>query len=60
MEEMMREYERALLKLCRRREEVCRKIGDFGRRLAVLDEEIDELQESIMYMRPYVGRCDKT
>lgn len=54
LNEMMREYRRALGGLYRRREELCLQLGSFGRRLAVLDEEIDELEEAMMHMRQYI------
>lgn len=53
--EMMQEYRRGLQDLYRRREEMSRKIGAFGRRLAVLDEEIDEMEEALMHMRAYAA-----
>lgn len=52
--QMMGEYRRALCGLYRRREELCSQMGSCGRRLAVLDEEIDELEEAIMQMRAYL------
>lgn len=54
MERLLDEYRRALHRLYGRREEVCAVMGNYGRRLAVLDEEIDELEEAIMQMRPYL------
>ncbi len=54
MERLLEEYRRTLHRLYGRREEVCAAMGSYGRRLAVLDEEIDELEEAIMQMRPYL------
>lgn len=52
----MREYRHALEQLYARREVLCREMGTYGRRLATIDEEIDELEEALMYMRQYEGR----
>ena len=52
----MKEYRQALEKLYARRESLCREIGAVGRRLVMLDEEIDEMEEALMHMRPYVAR----
>lgn len=52
----MREYRRALEQLYARREALCGEMGVFGRRLAMIDEEIDELEEALMYMRQYDRR----
>lgn len=54
MDEMLGEYRRALGGLYRRREELCAEMGTYGRRLAVLDEEIDELEEAVMRIRQYL------
>lgn len=55
MDEMMEEYRRALEQLYARRRVLCGELGAYGRRLAVLDEEIDELEEALMYMRQYAA-----
>lgn len=55
MEELLCEYRGLLARLYDRREAVCAAMGNYGRRLAVLDEEIDELEEAIMQMRPYLA-----
>ena len=59
LNDMMTQYRQTLHSLYDRREKLCREIGSFGRRLAVLDEEIDEMEEAIMQMRPYVQRSER-
>ncbi len=56
LNKMLEEYRQALAGLYRRREEVWRELGCCGRRLAVLEEEIDEMEEAIMQMRPYAAQ----
>lgn len=55
MKTMMEEYRRALETLYRRREELCRDMLNKGQRLRVLDEEIEETEEALMYMREYAA-----
>lgn len=59
METMIEEYRQALTGLYRRREELCKAMGAFGKRLAVLDEEIDELEEAVMHIRRYTAVYQK-
>ena len=53
MKKMMEEYRRTLDNLYRRREELCRDMLNKGQRLRVLDEEIEEAEETLMYIREY-------
>ena len=53
METLMKEYREALERLYRRRAELCGRMLDEGRRLRVLDEEIEETEEALMQMRAY-------
>lgn len=53
--EMMLEYRRSLADLQRRRDELGREIGVAKDRLATLDEEIDEMEEALMFLRRYAG-----
>ena len=53
MEKMIEDYRHALKTLYERREELCRNIQNVGQRLRVLDEEIEETEEALMYMREY-------
>lgn len=55
MKDMIEEYRRALKKLYERREELCRDMLNKGQRLRVLDEEIEETEEALMYMREYAA-----
>lgn len=59
MQNMIEEYRQALAALYRRREELCNAMGAFGKRLAVLDEEIDELEEAVMHIRRYAAVYQK-
>ena len=51
--EMLLQYRKALADLNRRREELGREIGVAKERLAALDEEIDETEEALMFLRRY-------
>ena len=51
--EMLLQYRKALTDLNRRREELGREIGVAKERLAALDEEIDETEEALMFLRRY-------
>ena len=55
MKDMIEDYRRALKKLYERREELCRDMLNKGQRLRVLDEEIEETEEALMYMREYAA-----
>lgn len=54
MEQMMKEYREALQRLYQRREELCVQMLDEGKRLRLLDEEIEETEEALMQMRAYL------
>lgn len=54
MEQLAREYGRTLQMLYERRETLCDLVALDGRRLAVIEEEIDEVEEVLMQMRPYL------
>lgn len=54
MQELYREYQQLLERLCRRREKLRRECGETGRRLSAIETEIDELEESMMRMRVYL------
>lgn len=53
MKTMIEEYRQALKRLYERREQLCSDMLNTGRRLRVLDEEIEETEEALMYMREY-------
>lgn len=53
--EMMLQYRDSLLDLQRRREELGKEIGVAKDRMAALDEEIDEMEEALMFLRRYAG-----
>lgn len=54
MQELYREYQKLLERLYHRRERLRRECGETGRRLSVIETEIDELEESMMWMRVYL------
>ena len=51
--EMIGQYRRALADLQKRRDQLGREIGIVRERLAALDEEIDETEEALMFLRRY-------
>ena len=55
MEQMIKDYREALARLYQRREQLCGKMLDEGRRLRLLDEEIEETEEALMQMRAYLS-----
>ncbi len=56
MERLMKEYREALQRLYQRREQLCGRMLDEGRRLRMLDEEIEEAEEALLQMRAYLAR----
>ena len=56
METMVREYREVLGRLYQRREQLCGRMLEESRRLRLLDEEIDEVEEALMQMRAYLPR----
>ncbi len=55
MEQMVKEYREALKRLYQRREQLCVQLLDEGKRLRLLDEEIEETEEALMQMRAYLS-----
>lgn len=54
MSRMYGEYQQALAALCRRRDELANQFGVMGKRLRALEEEIDEMEEDMMFIRKYL------
>lgn len=54
MKELMQVYKDSFEKLRRRHEELTRERIFYDKRVALLEEEMDELQEVMCMMRPYV------
>ena len=56
METLVKEYREVLKRLYQRREQLCGRMLDESRRLRVLDEEIEEVEEALLQMRAYLPR----
>ena len=56
MKELYREYQRSLALLRQRHEKLSREIRVYDNRVALLEEEMDELCEVMTMMRPYLER----
>ena len=54
MKEIMQVYKESFEKLRRRHEELTRERIVYDKRVALLEEEMDELQEVMCMLRPYV------
>lgn len=54
MKELYAEYQRSLELLRRRHEKLSREIKVYDKRVALLEEEMDELCEAMRMMRPYL------
>lgn len=55
MKELMKVYEQSLKLLQQRHEELTRERVFYDKRVALLEEEMDELQEVMCMMRPYLS-----
>lgn len=55
MRELLKVYEESLQRLQRRREEILAKQQAYDKRVALLEEEMDELQEAMCMMRTFLG-----
>jgi hypothetical protein len=55
MRELMRIYKESYEKLRIRHEQLTQEILTYDKRVALLEEEMDELQEVMRMMRPYVA-----
>ena len=54
MKELYEEYERSLELLRSRHETLTREMRVYDKRVALLEEEMDELCEAMAMMRPYL------
>lgn len=56
MKELYEEYKRSLALLRERHEKLTKEIRVYDKRVALLEEEMDELCEAMTMMRPYLTR----
>ena len=54
MNELMEQYRQSLRQLQQRHQELTGRIHTYDKRVALLEEEMDELCEAMSMMRPYL------